>query len=214
VDLLAQYGSAFVRGAGVTALLTVTSFTLAVLIGALLTVMRISPVAPLRIAASGYTGLMRCIPLLALLVLFVFGLPKLGFTYSLLTSTVLVLGLYASGFVAETLRAGVRTIPRGQLEAARALGLTFSQVLRTVVLPQAFRSVVPPLGNLAVSQIKATAIAAAIGLREITGTANRVNFETARPVEVFAIAALVYLALAVPAGYGIGWLERRLAVSR
>ncbi len=214
MDLLTQYGSVFLRGAGVTALLTVSSFALAVSIGVLLTLMRISPVAPLRVAASAYTGLMRCIPLLALLVLFVFGLPKLGFTYSLLTSTVLVLGLYASGFVAETLRAGVRTIPRGQLEAARALGLTFSQVLRTVVLPQAFRSVVPPLGNLAVSQIKATAIAAAIGLREITGTANRVNFETARPVEVFAIAALVYLALAVPAGYGIGRLERRLAVSR
>ena len=214
LTILRHYLPDFLHGMWLTIVLTATSFALALVLGAILAVMRVSPVAPLRVAAAGYVGLMRCIPLLAFVVLFVFGLPKVGIIYSIEVSVVLVLGLYTAGFVAETLRAGIRTVGTGQVEAARALGLPFRQVISAVVLPQAIRTVIPPLGNLAISQIKATAIAAAVGVQEITGVATRANFETARPLVVFAIAAVAYLVLALPAGWALNLVEGRLAVKR
>ena len=214
LTILSEYGSVFLRGMWLTLVLTVASFSLALVLGAALAVMRVTPIAPLRIAAVSYIGLMRCIPLLGFVVLFIFGLPKLGILYSITTSVILVLGLYTAGFVAETLRAGIRTVAKGQVEAARALGLPFRRIVTAVVLPQAVRTVIPPLGNLAISQIKATAIAAAVGVHEITGVATRANFETARPLIVFAIAAVAYLALALPSGWLLSLLEVRLAVRR
>lgn len=214
LDILRNYYPTFLGGVWLTLVLTVISFTVALILGSLLAVMRISPVTPLRIGAVAYIGLMRCIPLLAFVVLFVFGLPKLGFLYTINTSVIVVLSLYTAGFVAETMRAGIRTVPSGEVEAARALGLPFRQVIALVVLPQAVRTIIPPLGNLAISQIKATAIAAAVGVQEITGVATRVNFQTAQPLIVFAIAAVAYLVLALPSGWALNSLESRLAVRR
>ena len=214
MGILAHYQGAFLRGIGLTLVLTAISFAMALVLGSLLAVMRVSPVTPLRVAASGYVGLMRSIPLLAFVVLFIFGLPKVGIIFSITASLILVLGLYTAAFVCETIRAGIRTIGRGQVEAARALGLPFRQVISSIVLPQALRTVIPPLGNLAISQIKATAIAAAVGVQEITGVATRANFETARPIQVFGIAVVAYLVLALPSGWALNRLEKRMAELR
>jgi ABC-type amino acid transport system permease subunit len=116
--------------------------------------------------------------------------------------------------VAETVRAGVNTVALGQVEAARSLGLGFSQVLGLVVLPQALRSVVGPLGSLFSALIRNSSIAYTIGLVELTGTAQQLSVSTAQFVAVFAGAALAYLALTLPTGAVVGVIERRVAIKR
>jgi His/Glu/Gln/Arg/opine family amino acid ABC transporter permease subunit len=204
----------FIEAMGVTIQLTALSFAMAFALGIALTVMAVGPLAPLRWFAATYIEIMRMTPLLALLLLFVFGLPKLGFMYSLTVSSVLVLGFYTAAWVAEVLKAGVNAVPAGQVEAARSMGMTFSQVLSNVVIPQAMRTVIPPLGNLFVNQIKASSIAAAIGVFDITYTAQRINFETAQAVPTFASAMLAYMALTIPLGLLMRRLEQKMAVAR
>lgn len=214
MDSLLSFAWRFIQGMGVTIELSLLSFAMAFVLGVVLTVMAVGPLAPLRWFAATYVEIMRMTPLLALLLLFVFGLPKLGFMYSLVTSSVLVLGFYTAAWIAEVLRAGVNAVPSGQIEAARSIGMTFTQVLANIVIPQAVRTVIPPLGNLFVNQIKASAIAAAIGVFDITYTAQRINFETAQAVPTFASAMFAYMVLTVPLGLLMRRLEHKMAVTR
>ena len=136
----------FVEGARTTALLTVLSFAVALAIGLTIAAFRVSPVPPLRAAGTAYVTLVRNSPLTVLFVLFFFGLTKVGILFSTFTTAVIVLGGYTGAFVGETIRSGINTVSRGQAEAARAIGLTFPQTLATVVMPQALRTVVAPIG--------------------------------------------------------------------
>lgn len=214
MDSLLSFAWRFIQGMGVTIELSLLSFAMAFVLGVVLTVMAVGPLTPLRWFAATYVEIMRMTPLLALLLLFVFGLPKLGFMYSLVTSSVLVLGFYTAAWIAEVLRAGVNAVPSGQVEAARSIGMTFTQVLANIVIPQAVRTVIPPLGNLFVNQIKASSIAAAIGVFDITYTAQRINFETAQAVPTFASAMFAYMVLTVPLGLLMRRLEQKMAVTR
>jgi His/Glu/Gln/Arg/opine family amino acid ABC transporter permease subunit len=214
MDSLLSFAWRFIQGMGVTIELSLLSFAMAFVLGVVLTVMAVGPLAPLRWFAATYVEIMRMTPLLALLLLFVFGLPKLGFMYSLVTSSVLVLGFYTAAWIAEVLRAGVNAVPAGQIEAARSIGMTFTQLLANLVIPQAVRTVIPPLGNLFVNQIKASSIAAAIGVFDITYTAQRINFETAQAVPTFASAMFAYMVLTVPLGLLMRKLEQKMAVTR
>lgn len=175
---------------------------------------RVSPVAPLRAAGTVYIEVVRNIPLPVQFVIFFFGLPKIGIQYSPFVSSVIVLSVYTGAFVGETVRSGVNTVDRGQAEAARSIGLTFRQVLTIVVLPQALRTVVAPLGNLFIALIKNSSVAYAISVVELTGTADRLNTELARPVPIFLGAVVVYLVLTLPSGWAVGAIERRLAFKR
>src|SRR6266567_2140230 len=126
--------------------LTLGSFALALVLGTITAAARVSPVPPLRAAGAFYVETLRNTPLTVIFVLFFFGLPKVGIQYSPFVSAIIVLGLYTGTFVGETVRSGINSVAQGQAEAARSLGLTFPQVLGVVVLPQAFRTVVAPLG--------------------------------------------------------------------
>jgi His/Glu/Gln/Arg/opine family amino acid ABC transporter permease subunit len=214
VDPIFGHLDRFAAGVWVTVELTAISFALAMALGMVAAVARLSPAAPLRWAAAVYTELMRCTPPLALVVIFVFGLPKIGFMYSLFTSSALALGIYTGAFVGEAIRSGIRSVPIGQIEAARALGMGFAKVMRHVVLPQALRTVVPPLGNLFITQIKATSIAASVGVLDITGAARKLNFETAQAIPVFLGAMAAYMLLTLPAGALVARIERRTAIVR
>jgi glutamate transport system permease protein len=183
-------------------------------VGVLVASFRVSPVAPLRVAGSIYVELVRNCPLTVLFVLFFFGLPNAGIVYPRFASAVIVLGVYTSAFVAEAVRAGINTVGVGQIEAARALGLTFPQVLGHVVMPQALRSVVAPIGNVFIALVKNTSIAYTISVIEVTGTAQRLAIETASFFPAFFTAAAVYLVITLPAGFALGAIERRLAVRR
>ncbi len=194
-------------------MLTLLSFAAALVVGTLLAAWRVSPVPPLRLAGALWVAAFRNTPLLVLFLLFLFGLTKVGVRFSELTTAVIVLAVYTSAFVSETVRSGINAVARGQAEAARAIGLTFPQTLALVVLPQALRSVVAPLGNLFSALIRNSAIAA-VFVFEITRVADDLSTDTARPVAVFLGAAVAYLFLTLPSGLLFGVIERREAVRR
>jgi glutamate transport system permease protein len=183
-------------------------------VGVLVAACRVSPVPPLRAAGTVYVELVRNCPLTVLFVLFFFGLPNAGIIYPRFASAVIVLGVYTSAFVAEVVRSGINTVASGQAEAARALGLTFTQMLGSIVLPQALRTVVAPLGNVFIALVKNSSIAYTISVIELTGTAQRIAVATADFFPAFMAAAVIYLAITLPSGWVIGRIEQRVAVRR
>src|ERR1700712_4986589 len=141
--VLSHFGS-LLAGFRVTLELTALGFVGALILGTILAVCRISPITPLRVLGGIYVEIFRNIPLLALLILFIFGLPDVGLTFSLFSSAAICLALTGGAYVCESVRSGINAVPVGQAEAARAIGLSFSKVLRLVGLPQALRTMVPP----------------------------------------------------------------------
>ncbi|GGO31877.1 amino acid ABC transporter permease [Microbispora bryophytorum] len=204
----------FWQGLVVTLQMTMTSFAGAAVVGLVIVAMRVGPVPVLRRVATVYVETLQNLPLLVLLVLAVFGLPEIGLKAGLTTTAIVVIALYEGAYIAEALRSGVNAISAGQGEAARALGLTFGQSLRHVVLPQALRTVVQPIGNIFIALTMNTSLAAAVGVVELTAAANRVNLLEAQPIPIFVGAGLAYAAIAAGAGFVTGRLERRLAVAR
>lgn len=204
----------FLAGMGRTLELSVLSFAIAFILGIVVAAFRVSPVPPLRWASATYVELVRNTPLLVLMFLMVFGLPSVGITFSFFTSAIIVLSAYTGTFVGETVRSGINAVSKGQAEAARAMGLTFPQVLRLVVLPQALRTVVGPLGGIFIALLKNSSLAVVIAVPELTSAAERVGTATARFIPAYLGAAAAYLMLTVPSGFATTWLERRVAVKR
>jgi glutamate transport system permease protein len=186
----------------------------ALVLGVIVTALRVSPIPVLRGVAFAYVQLFLNVPLLALLVLFVFALPDAGLLMPLPVTAVVVLVIYEAAYVAEAVRSGVNTVALGQAEAARALGLTFRQTLGSVILPQALRAVVQPVGNVLIALVMNTSLFAAVGIVELTAAANKTNLVHARPIPIFVGAGLTYMVLALLIGLGTGWLERRVAIVR
>jgi glutamate transport system permease protein len=204
----------FWEGLIVTLQLIAASFFGAVVVGVAITAMRVSPVGVLRGIGTAYVETFQNLPLLVLLVLAVFGLPEIGIKASLLVTAVVVIALYEAAYIAEAPRSGVNAIAVGQGEAARALGLTFGQSLRHVVLPQALRTVIQPMGNIFIALAMNTALAGAVGVVDLTAAANRVNLMEAQPIPIFIGAGLAYALIAACAGFVTGRLERRLVMIR
>jgi glutamate transport system permease protein len=185
-----------------------------IVIGVLVTVARVSPVPLLRSVAFAYVQFFINVPLLALLVLAVFALPDAGLLAPLEPTAVIVLTLYEAAYVAEAVRSGVNTVAIGQLEASRALGFTQLQSLRLVVVPQAMRAVVQPIGNVMIALVMNTALTAAVGVVELTSEVNKINLIEAQPIVIFAGAGLIYMVIALMIGLAAGWVERRVAIVR
>lgn len=204
----------FLIGVRTTVTLTLTAYIAAFVIGTVVAACRVSPVPPLRMAGSFYVGTVRNTPLAVLMVLFVFALPDVGIIYSFYVSAVIVLSAYTGAFIAETIRSGINSVAKGQAEAARALGLTYPQVLRIVVLPQALRAVVAPLGSIFIALIKNSALANLVSVTELSGTAERLIGDYSQPIPIFLAAGVAYLALTIPAGLVLSRIERRLAIKR
>lgn len=203
-----------VRGVLVTLELTVLGYVGALVLGTLLAVCRVGPITPLRVLGSVYVEFFRNIPLLSLLVLVIFGLPDAGLTIGLFASAAICLALSSSAFVCEAMRGGINSVSVGQAEAARAIGLSFTQVLRFVILPQAFRTMVQPLVNVFIGVLLSSALAAAVGVPELTNRTQQLNLKYAEAVICFLFAGAVYLVVALGAGWVGGRLERRVAIRR
>ena len=210
----------------VTIKLTVYSGVGALVIGTALAAMRLSPVPMLRWLGAGYVMVVRNTPLTLILLFCSFGLAQtLGVALvdpQSPTSIVdgnfrlaaLGLAVYTAAFVCESVRAGVNTIPLGQAEAARSLGLTFSQNLRIILLPQAFRSVIAPLGSVLIALTKNTTIASAIGVAEAALLMKEMIENTAALMAVGLIFAAGFVLLTLPLGLLFTYLGQRLAVAR
>ncbi|MGF1426753.1 amino acid ABC transporter permease [Kitasatospora sp. LaBMicrA B282] len=202
------------HGLQLTLAMTALGFAGALLLGLVLAVCRISPVPPLRVLGTGYVTVFRNIPLLVLLVLFVFGLPVVGLRFSLFGTVTLTMALYWAAFVCEVVRAGIRTVPLGQAEAARALGLTAGQSLRFVILPQALRSMVQPLANVFIGLALGTSLAAAVGVSEMTGQAELTTLKYDEPLTSFAVTTVVYVLITLTSGLIAGRIEKKVAIRR
>jgi glutamate transport system permease protein len=198
----------------VTIELTVLGFVGALVLGTILAVCRVGPIPPVRILSTIYVEIFRNIPLLSLLFLFIFGLPDIGITYSLFTSTAICLGLSGAAFACEAMRSGINTVSVGQAEASRAIGLSFTQSLRHVILPQAFRTMVQPLVNVFIGVALSSSLAAAVAVADLTNRTQQLNLEYAEAVAAFLVAGAFYLSLSL-GGAGVGAvLERKLAIKR
>lgn len=165
--LLTQFGDQYVQALLTTWKLTALAFTLAFLIGIVITVMRICPIKPLRMAGDFYVQIFRNIPGAALLILLVYAMPYLNLVWPYFTCVLIATSLIPASFCSEYLMAGMNTIAPGQIEAARSLGMTFFQTIKNVVLPQALRSSVLPLTNLLVAAMLTTALASQVPLNTL-----------------------------------------------
>ena len=214
MDVLLDNAGVFGAGFWATLRLTLVSGVLALLLGTVLAAMRVAPGAALRAAGTAYVEVVRNTPLTIVFFFAVFVLPQLDVSLSFFTFAVLALTVYHAAFFCEAVRSGIGSVGVGQAEAARALGLTFTQTLRHVVLPQAFRSVVPPLVNVFIALTKNTSIASAFAVAELTAVIGRLSNETGRPIPVLLGVALCYLVLTIPSGLFAGAVEKRVAVAR
>ncbi|MFD5562693.1 MULTISPECIES: amino acid ABC transporter permease [Kitasatospora] len=214
MNVLTSNWSTYWHGFLGTLWLTLASAALALVLGVLIAGFRVSPVKPLRAFGTGWVTVLRNTPLTLLFFIVVLGLPRFHITLPFFTFAVLALGCYTSAFVCEALRSGVNTVPTGQGEAARSLGMTFGQTLSLVVLPQAYRSVVAPLGSVMIALAKNTAIAGSFSVVELLGTYRTINELGYNIVWTFVWIAVGYLIITLAISAVFNVLERRVAVSR
>lgn len=196
--------------------LAAASAVLSLALGTLLAVMRVSPIGPLRTFGTAYVEIVRNTPLTLMFFFWVFVAGSLGILPGLGFQTALVsLSLYTSAFVCEALRSGVNSVGLGQAEAARSIGLTFGQTLSQVVLPQAWRTSVPPLISVLIALTKNTSVAAGFAYAELV-TVQR-NLMTDAPGDalfIFFGIALMYLVITIPLGVAAGRIEKKVAFAR
>jgi glutamate transport system permease protein len=215
VDAILDNLDAYRQGFVTTLTLTVLSSVLALALGTLLAAMRVSPVPTLRAAGAAYVEVVRNTPLTVVFVFAVFVLPQLDIRLSFLQFAVIAVTVYHAAFFCEAVRSGINAVGVGQAEAARSIGLTFTQSLRLVILPQAFRTVVPPLINVVIALTKNTSIAAAFGVADLTAVGTRLaNANSDAVIPILVGIAVCYLALTLPSGWLAGQVERRVAIAR
>ncbi|MDQ3572182.1 MAG: amino acid ABC transporter permease [Actinomycetota bacterium] len=205
----------FASGLWVTFRLVAVSLVIAIVVGTLVAALRVAPVRALRMLGGVYVEFFRNIPLLVLLIIAFVGLRGAGVPISAWVAGTTSLGLYTAAFIAEALRSGVFAVGRGQVDAALSLGLSYPKAMRLIVLPQAFRSVIPAISSLVIAMIKNSAIigASLLAIPDLLKEARVVQADTAQ-TEAFLWAAVGYLLLTVTATVGFRYLEQRFAVRR
>ncbi|HJR44782.1 MAG TPA: amino acid ABC transporter permease [Actinomycetota bacterium] len=214
-EVLTRHFPEFRSGFFVTCRLVAISFVIAMGVGTLIAALRVAPVRWLNRVGAVYVETFRNIPLLVLIFIFYFGFP-VAFNIGPWLAGTLALGLYTAAYIAETLRSGVFAVGKGQIDAALSLGLTYRETLQKIILPQSFRTVIPPLGNLIIAMIKNSAIigASALAIPDLLKTGRIVAANTVKTHESFFWAASGYLILTVTATFIVRYLEKRLAIKR
>lgn len=195
--------------AKVTIPLSIIAFVLAILIGIVAQALRSNKFKPLAWIANIYVWLFRGTPLLVQLFLVFYGLPKVGITLDAWTSAIIALSLNTGAYVAETFRAAVASIPRGQFEAARTLNFTKMQTLRHVIIPQAVRIALPPLGNDLIDLIKGTSLVSTISLIDLFQSGKQVAAANFEPLAMYTEVAVIYLVIFTALSWVQGLLEKR-----
>ena len=219
-QIILDFPEIFMGGLWLTMQISGLGLIGALLLGIVVALFRISPLAPLRWIGAGYVEFFRNTPLLVQLFFLFFGLPVLGIRLSqdtfvtIFWIAIIGMSLYHGAYMGEVIRGGLLGIDKGQIEAGRSLGLSYGKMLRYVQIPQAVRAVIPPLGNIAIALVKNTSLAATIGVFELLQVAQVVESRTFRAAEAFTAAAMLYLVLTLPLGAAVNYLERRLLVAR
>lgn len=207
-DVMVRAFPMLMRGVWNTVLLGCASILFGGIAGLAICLARLYGPRPVRLLAVGYIDILRAMPILVLLILIYYALPFVGIRFSSFTSATLALSMVLAAFTAEVCRAGIESIPRGQFEAAAALGLNFWTAMRKVILPQAIRVVIPPLTSNCVSIYKDTALASVVAMPDLLKQATDAQALMANPTPLIG-AALIYLAFLWPLVRLVNWLEER-----
>jgi aspartate/glutamate/glutamine transport system permease protein len=216
IDTLTDHWPEFRSGFWVTVRLIVISFAVAMVVGTVVAALRIAPNKWLQRLGGIYVEVFRNIPLLVLLIIAFSGLPRAGVPVGPWVAGTACLGLYTAAFIAEALRSGVFAVGRGQIDAALSLGLPYSRVMQLIILPQAFRTVIPAIGSLVIAMIKNSAIVGGslIALPDLLKQTREIQADTFQTNEVYFWGAVGYLLLTVTATLAFRYLEQRFAIRR
>ncbi|HEY3316524.1 MAG TPA: amino acid ABC transporter permease [Bacillota bacterium] len=200
----------FAGGLGQTVMASLMGLALAMALGTFMGVLGVIPVKPLRWLNRGYVEFFQNTPLVTQMFFYYYGLPRLGLTLPVLSVGVIGLGVYTGAYIAEAVRAGIQSIHRGQLEAAYSQGFTYGQAMRHIVLPQAFRVIMPPLTNQFVNLIKNSSVLSLIAGYDIMYQADTWSAYNLYYAVAYVTAAGLYLLLTLPTAYLARRLERRM----
>lgn len=199
-----------IEGAGVTIEITIVSVFIGFLIGLFVGIARISQNKFIRTIATVYADCLRGTPLLVQIFLIYFALPMIiGHTVSPFAAAVTSCGLNSGAYVSEIFRAGIQSIDQGQMEAGRSLGMTWWQTMRYVILPQALRNILPPLGNEFIAMLKDSSLVSVIGFEELTRTGQLIIAQTYASFEIWATVAIIYLIMTLAISRLVAYLEKR-----
>jgi polar amino acid transport system permease protein len=212
-DWMSTWAPFILGGTAITVFICVTSIILATVLAIVGAIARLSSNAIIYSVASLYVSLVRGTPLLVQIFFIYFALPQVGVRLDALLSGILALGFNYGAYMTEVFRAGIQAVPRGQREAAQALGMPERDVMRRIVLPQAFRIVTPAIGNDFVAMIKDSALVSTIAVQELLWRAQRAGTQTFHSLQAFIIAAAVYWALTIIFSFFQEKLEKRMARS-
>lgn len=215
-ELLGTYGQNYLDGLLATWSMTAISFVFVMALAVLVTVARVSSVAPLRALGELYVQVFRNIPGVALLILIAYALPQLRVVLDWRTCVIVTVVLLGSAFGSENFMSGINTIGVGQIEAARSVGLTFTQILRRIVIPQALRTTVLPMTNLLIAVMLTTALGSQVPLapQELTGVVSYVNTRSTGGILAFLISALGYVLTAFVISFAGNRLDKRVRILR
>ncbi len=212
-DLVMNSFPLLLTGAVVTVQITALSVALGVIIGLFVGVARICHVAPLRILAAVYVDFLRGTPLLVQIFLIYFALPVItGQRVDPFFAAIASCGINSGAYVAEIFRAGIQSIDAGQMEAGRSLGMTWMQTMRYIIVPQAFKRVIPPLGNEFIALLKDSSLVSVIGFEELTRRGQLIIARTYGSLEIWISVAIIYLAMTLTISRFVAYLERRYKV--
>jgi polar amino acid transport system permease protein/cystine transport system permease protein len=201
--------STLLSGLPETVIVAIGALLFALIFGLIVALMRISPWRALRFLAIVYIEIFRGTPAIVQLFVIYFGFPDVGFQPSPFQAAIIGLGLNGAAYLSEIYRAGIESIHRGQMEAALSLGMTPVRAMRYIVLPQAIRTMLPPITNFAIVLLKDTAIVFTVGVVEIMALARQLTTETLQSAAIYLIAGAIYLCMTIPMGQLAARLERQ-----
>ncbi len=215
-ELLSTYGEKYLQGLLATWSMTAVSFVFVMMLAVLVTVARVSPYRPLRVVGDLYVQVFRNIPGVALLIIIAYALPELRIVLDWRTCVIVTTILLGSAFGSENFMSGINTIGVGQIEAARSLGLTFTQIIRRVVIPQALRTTVLPMTNLLIAVMLTTALGSQVPLspQELTGVVSYVNTRATGGILAFLVSALCYVGTAFVISLVGNRIDRKVRILR
>ena len=211
-ELIQTYGPIFVDGFKITLFSSVLALVFSLIIGTLMAIFQLSKNKVVSALAKAYVEFFRNIPLLIIVMFFYVVVPIYWFNLDGFQAGTIGLTIYTSAFIAETVRSGIQTVPKGQREAGLSSGFTYSEIMRYIVLPQAFKIVIPPLGNQFINLVKNSSILAIVAGLDLMYQGDLIASETFNTFDTYIIVGLFYLVITLPLSYLMVYLEKKWAV--
>lgn len=212
-SILTENLNLYLEGFKNTVIASLIALVCSFFLGMIIAVLRIAPIKLLNWIGTIYVEFFRNIPVLIITFFFYYGLASIGLTFDGLTSGTIALTIYTSSFIAEAIRAGIVSVPKGQMEAARSSGLTYIQTMRFIILPQAIKIVIPPLGNQFINLVKNSSILGVVAGLDLMYQADLISTRSFVTFDVYIFVAVFYLILTIPLSLGVGYFEKRLSRS-